>query len=72
MERLIDANQVLLCGTLAAPPRWSHTTRGQDFFTFPLEIRRLSGTADTVRIIARRELLASCAASTTTVAPGRG
>jgi len=52
-------NYAYLCGTLAAPPEYSHSARGVIFYTFPLLTERLSGAFDRVNIIARRELLGS-------------
>ena len=53
----IDINLVRLCGTLAAKPVFSHESRGQAFYRLPLEVRRLSGAADTLPVLLRRELL---------------
>lgn len=52
-------NRAVLRGVLAAAPRYSHTSRGEHFYTFPVETRRLSGTADTINVIARESLLAA-------------
>ncbi len=57
MEEAIICNQVLLRGVLSEPPRFSHENRGERFDQFSLEVRRLSGAADTVHIVARRPLL---------------
>ncbi len=54
----METNAAEFCGTLAGAPRFSHTSRGGDFFVFPLETHRLSGTADTVNVTASRALLA--------------
>ena len=45
-------NQIKLCGDLEAAPVLSHVNHNREFFTFPLAIQRLSGTYDTIRIIA--------------------
>lgn len=50
-------NYAELCGVITAAPVYSHSARGVSFFTFPLEVQRLSGTADTVNVIARRDTL---------------
>lgn len=50
-------NTVELRGNLGGLPRYSHSSRGLDFLVFPLEVRRLSGTLDTLNCVARRELL---------------
>lgn len=58
MEQIV--NQITLCGTLVSPPVLSHENHGKRFFTFPLEVRRLSGTTDTLRIIASETVMESC------------
>ena len=50
-------NLIFLRGTLAGRPAFSHTARGETFWGFPLEVRRLSGTSDVVNVIAKRALL---------------
>ena len=57
MDMIYENNCIKLCGSVAAPPVFSHTGRGLDFYTFPLETRRLSGNTDTVNIVLRREQL---------------
>ncbi len=57
MDEVFVANRAELCGRVTALPRYSHDSRGIRFYTFPLETCRLSGTADTLNIVARRELL---------------
>ena len=47
MDQLSENNRVLLCGTMAGAPVWSHSVRGQDFYRFPLEVLRLSGSRPT-------------------------
>ena len=59
MDMIYETNYVKLCGAVAKPPVYSHTGRGRQFFTFPLEVRRLSGTADTVNIVLRAEQLSA-------------
>ena len=54
-----ENNYTRLCGVLAGAPRFSHSSRGQEFWGFPLEVLRLSGNADTVNVLARKELLDS-------------
>ena len=58
MQAFPETNLVHLCGSIAAAPEYSHTSRGQDFFRMPLEVLRLSGTADRLNLILRREQLA--------------
>lgn len=50
-------NIVELCGTLGDAPRYSHTGKEREYYVFPLEIQRLSGTVDSVNITVGRELL---------------
>lgn len=57
MDENLNFNYAELCGTMAAAPEYSHTSRGEDFFIFPLCVERLSGTEDTINVIVRRELL---------------
>ncbi len=57
MDMNTENNSVLLCGTVADAPTYSHSSRGQDFYTFPLEVMRLSGNSDLINIIVRREQL---------------
>lgn len=53
MDMICENNFVRLRGSMAGKPRYSHSGRGQDFYTFPLEILRLSGNIDTINIIVR-------------------
>lgn len=57
MDMISPNNFTKLCGVMAAAPTYSHTSRGQRFFTFPLEVQRLSGNTDTLNIIVRPEQL---------------
>lgn len=57
MDENTSKNYVRLVGQLASPPVFSHETRGKSFYLFALEVRRLSGAADTVNVIAQREML---------------
>ncbi len=52
-------NYTELCGVLGGRPVYSHTLKNEVFYTFPLEVERLSGTADRINIIIRRELMES-------------
>jgi len=53
MDMTYENNSVLLCGHMADRPCFSHSSRGQDFYSFPLEIPRLSGNYDILNILAR-------------------
>lgn len=57
MDEIRITNQVELRGVLAGSPQFSHESRGIKFYQFPLEIERLSGTTDTINIVARQDLL---------------
>ena len=59
MDMNQDNNQVRLCGTMAGAPRWSHSAGGQEFYIFPLEVQRLSGSFDTLNIVLRQNQLAA-------------
>ncbi len=50
-------NELTLCGRLAGTPQFSHESHGITFLRFPLCIARLSGSTDTVNIIADNSLL---------------
>ena len=63
MDMIQENNRVRLCGTMAGAPRYSHCAGGQDFWLFPLEVRRLSGSSDVLNIVLRREQLAAVEAS---------
>ncbi len=57
MDEIKVNNYCMLRGAMTAVPRYSHCSRGEDFYIFPLEVCRLSGTTDTINIIARSSLL---------------
>lgn len=57
MDMIPESNRLELCGTLAGAPVFSHSSRGEEFWRFPLSVRRLSGTADLLNVVARRRLL---------------
>ena len=50
-------NLVRLRGTAAGEPQPSHENHGQRFYRFPLSVRRLSGQADVLHVIATGEQL---------------
>ncbi len=54
MDMTSENNYTRLCGVMAGSPVYSHSGRGEQFYTFPLEVRRLSGNTDTLNIIVRR------------------
>lgn len=57
MDERKSNNYAELCGVIAGTPAYSHESRGERFFTFPLETKRLSGTADIINVIARERLI---------------
>ena len=59
MDRIETKNYTRLCGVMAAAPSFSHSSRGLDFFTFPLTVERLSGNTDTLNILLRADQLAA-------------
>ena len=59
MDMNNENNYTRLCGQIAVSPVYSHSSRGQQFFTFPLEISRLSGNMDRVNVVLRQEQLAA-------------
>lgn len=54
------ANHILLRGTLASLPQFSHENHGRRFFRFSMEVPRLSGTVDILPVIAEEGVLGSC------------
>ena len=51
------ANQITLRGSLLGLPEFSHENHGRKFYRFYLEIPRLSGTVDTLPVIAEADTL---------------
>lgn len=58
MEQL--TNHILLIGNPASAPVYSHSNHGRDFYTFPLEVIRLSGTVDRLPILIPYEVMTQC------------
>ena len=50
-------NQIRVRGSLQELPEFSHENHGRRFLKFSLLVRRLSGTADLVPVIAPEEIL---------------
>ena len=50
-------NQVTLIGNPVGRPIYSHSNHGRNFYTFSLDVKRLSGTVDGLQILAPEELL---------------
>lgn len=59
MDMTTPTNIIRLCGAMAGKPTYSHSSRGQEFYTFPLEVTRLSGNSDVLNIIVRPQQLAA-------------
>ena len=57
------ANHIELTGCLASAPQFSHGNHGRRFFSFYLEVARLSGTVDRLPVLAPEPLLQSVEAS---------
>ena len=55
----ITVNHITLTGALASAPEYSHSNHGRRFYSFNLEVSRLSGAIDRLQILAPEELLAS-------------
>lgn len=53
-------NQGLLRGKAAGEPRPSHLNHGTAYFSFPLEVERLSGAADVLNVIVAQRTLEAC------------
>ena len=53
----IGNNAIRLCGTVSGESVYSHASRAQKFDLFPLEVRRLSGSTDTLNVTVRAEQL---------------
>ena len=53
------ANQLILRGSLRNLPEFSHENHGRKFFRFLLEVPRLSGTVDTIPVIAEETVLSA-------------
>lgn len=49
----LTRNEVELCGTVAAPPVFSHENHGVRFYRVPLAVARLSGQMDTLPLLVR-------------------
>ena len=57
MDEEKRSNYAMLRGSVSEKPRFSHTSRGETFYQFSLDVARLSGAVDTIHIIARDKLL---------------
>ena len=57
MDEYTGNNSVLLRGAAPGAPQFSHESRGERFYVFPLEVQRLSGAVDRLNVLARAPLL---------------
>ena len=57
MEEYKSVNLVELCGVPIARPIFSHVSRMEKFYQFPMEIQRLSGAMDRINIVSREDLM---------------
>lgn len=53
-------NRATLAGRAERSCQYSHTNHGVDYYTFPLEVERLSGAVDTLNVVLPQHLLAQC------------
>ncbi len=58
MEQIV--NHILLIGNPVSAPVYSHSNHGRDFYTFFLEVSRLSGTADCLPVLLPYDLMVQC------------
>ena len=58
-----NENRVLLRGTAAGSPVFSHENHGVAYDLFPLSVPRLSGAEDRLNIVSPRPLLTACPVS---------
>jgi len=57
LEEKWPNNSVELCGTLRGRPEYSHSSREEEYYIFMLDVERLSGTVDTIKIVARESTM---------------
>ncbi len=50
-------NFVELCGCIADKPKFSHVGGSDNYYSFPMDIERLSGFVDTINVIAREDII---------------
>ena len=55
-ENIIDNNKVYLQGEVVDEPEFNHAVRGEEFYSFSLNVARLSGQADTIPVIISKKL----------------
>lgn len=52
-----SANHIILTGCLTSAPQYSHSNHGRRFYSFILEVSRLSGAVDRLQVLAPELLL---------------
>ncbi len=62
MDSMSGNNYVELGGIIAEAPEFSHYSREKSFYTFPIEVARLSGAVDRVNVTVPESLLPTAAA----------
>ncbi len=50
-------NKIILCGTVCEAPMFSHEVFGESFYTFKLNVKRLSGQGDILPVIVSERLI---------------
>lgn len=55
--KILENNQVTLCGTIASECTFSHEVLGEGFYMVDLSVERLSGSIDTIPLIISERLL---------------
>lgn len=60
MQEERSENGVLLRGEVVASPVLSHQNHGQDYFIFPIAVRRFSGNFDTLNVVAPQSVIDRC------------
>ncbi len=63
MDSFTTNNSVRICGRAAGPAEYSHSSRSREFYVFPLEVRRLSGSSDTLNVLVGRDMLGALEAA---------
>ena len=56
----LDTNQVCLSGTLCELPVYSHESHNRNYYSLFIQSPRLSGLADTIRLLIPEYMLAQC------------
>ena len=57
MINYLDNNQIQLVGTIVSERTFSHEVYGEGFYSFDLEVQRLSDTSDIIPVMCSERLL---------------